>query len=101
MEGCLTASVKSLKKSTDQFIIEVLRAESRAFEITKSLLNILYNLCVVGSIRLSKRLKDLFRPFSEEVVRLLSEQLTLRIKQQILLQTPALCRLIAEACPKE
>lgn len=106
MDGCLVIAARSLRRLSSPQIIAVLRHESQKLEVTKSLLAILYNICLDKSIPLSHRLKNEFRKHTEIVVKLLrgaSRSLNrtsdLAAKKRILIKHPDLVKLLAEACP--
>lgn len=106
MEGCLVGAVRSLRHLPLSEVSAVLRYESIKLEVTKSLLSILYNICLVKSIVLSRRLKDEFRKHTTVVHQLLegasrgiNRTSGLAGKKKILIKTPELVKLLAEACP--
>lgn len=105
MLGCLTKTVQELRRLPPSGIVSVLRSESSRLEVTKSLLNILFNICLSKSIRLSERLKRAFAAEEPLILRLLegvksSGTQGLGRKKQLLLRRPELVRLIASACPR-
>lgn len=106
MEGCLVGAVRSLKHLPVSEVSVVLRHESPKLEVTKSLLSILYNICLVKSIVLSRRLKDEFRKHTAVVYQLLeganrgiNRTSGLVGKKRILIKNPELVKLLAEVCP--
>ena len=108
MEGCWLPAVRRLQNSDESEVCEVLKAESKRLEVTKSLLSILYNICLAKSIPLSRKLKEEFREHSQTVLRLLSgsssqvnQTSNLLTKKRILSRSPALALLIAKACPSK
>lgn len=106
MEGCLFAAVRSLRHLTADEVATVLRQETSKLEVTKSLLSVLYNICVTKSIVLTDRFKDLFRNHTPAVLQLLEgvNQGVNRTsgiigKKRILLKNLELVKLLAEVCP--
>ena len=106
MEGCLSTTLRSLRRLAAEAVQEVLQNESRRLEVTKSLLGLLYNLCLDKSVPLSHRLKSQFRRFTPLVLHLLrgvsrglNKTRGLAAKKRLLLQTPEFVKLLTEACP--
>lgn len=106
MEGCLSVTIRSLNNFSQKEVVKILKAETDKLEITKSLLNILYNICIQRSVRLSQRQKTEFRHHVNTVQRLLDganrgKNRTTDIvgKRNILIRNPELCQLIASTCP--
>lgn len=106
MEGCLVGAARSLRYLATDQVAQVLRHETPRLEITKSLLTILYNVCLIKSVPLSIRLKEEFRKHTSIVVRLLkgankalNKTTDLAGKKKILIKNPQLVKLLAEVCP--
>lgn len=106
MDGVLIESIRMLRRLDDDQLAQVLYNESRRLEITKSLLNLLFNICLTRAVPLSHRLKVKFRRYDKIALELLtgaSRQINrtrnLTGKRRILLRNPDLVRLLAEACP--
>ena len=105
--GILLKTIKSLHRlETDQQIVEALRNESNRLEITKSLLNLLYNICIEKSVAISRRLKPQFKLYEPLVLRLLQgvshnldRTTNVSAKKQLLVANPAFVRLLSQACP--
>lgn len=105
--GILIKTIRSLHRlETDQQIVEALRNESPRLEISKSLLNLLYNICIEKSIPISRRLKPQFKLYEPLVLQLLqgvsqtiNKTTSLVSKKQLLLANPAFVRLLSQACP--
>lgn len=107
MEGCLAETVRALRGLSGAEIGEVLRRESAELEVTKSLLSVLFNVCLTKAVPLSHRLKREFSAHSALVVELLSgadsrvnKTAGLQAKRRLLIRNPQLVRLVAEACPR-
>ena len=106
MEGVLVETVRLLKTLDPSKAIQVLRNEGKHMEVTKTLLNILFNICFTKAIVLSQRLRKAFRVFDRLVIDLLTgarravnKTEGLREKRKVLLRNPELVTLIAKACP--
>lgn len=106
METLLVETVRMLRRLDDEQVGEVLRNESKRLEITKSLLNLLFNICLTRAIPLSQRLKIKFRQYDKLALELLSganrrsnQTRDLRGKRRLLLSNLSFVRLLAEACP--
>ena len=98
MEGCLAETVRGLKEASH--ITETLRKETERLEVTKSLLNLLYNICINKSISLSNKYKTEFGKHTRLVLKLLSEA-SIESKKKLLLRNPDFVRLLAEVCPRK
>ena len=106
MEGCLSKTLRSLRRLNTEAVEEVLRNESRKLEVTKSLLGLLYNICLDKSVPLSNRLKPHFKRYTPLVIELLkganrglNKTRGLAAKKRLLLQNPDFVKLLTEACP--
>ena len=106
MEGCLSNTLRSLRRLSSEEIKIVLQQESKRLEVTKSLLGLLYNICLDKSIPLSIRFKVEFKRFTPLVLRLLqgsSRDLNktrgLAIKKRIFEANPEFVKILTEACP--
>ena len=106
MEGCLTKTLRSLRRLDEEAVQEVLRNESSRLEVTKSLLGLLFNICLDKSIPLSHRLKARFKTFTPLVLQLISganrgpnKTKGLLEKKRLLIQNPGFVKLLTEACP--
>ena len=99
MEFVLYKTLERISECSDYEIQQILKEESPRLEITKSLLNVLHNFAVLHNIRLNKRQKAAFHPFTGAVLRLLGNS-SLKKKKSILGRHPHLTRLIAKTCPR-
>ena len=106
MEGVLYDAIRLLKRAEPEEAYYLIRFESKHLEVTKSLLNILFNICFTKAITLTQRQKAAFRPFDKVVMKLLvgARQQTNRTtdlqgKRRLLLRNVDLVKLIAQACP--
>ena len=77
-----------------------LRNESRAREVTKALLNLLYNIVVVGSVPISAAGKSFLDRNSAMVLALISKSRPLWWKKIQLMRLGSFVRVIAAACPE-
>ena len=99
MEGCKSGSVKLLRSLTPKDVAARLRSEGERRELTKSLLNILLNVCREKCIKLDAKQRRALSPYTATVRKLLSARLKLETKRKLLLAKPALARAIALTCP--
>lgn len=106
MDTLLVETVRMLRRLDDKEVGDVLRNESKRLEITKSLLNLLFNVCLTRAIPLSQRLKVKFRQYDKLALELLSganrrsnQTRDLRGKRRLLLRNLGFVRLLAETCP--
>ena len=102
----LLRTVRSLRHLSSPQIVQVLLNESGKLEVTKSLLSLLYNICIDKSVVLSARLKRRFPGYDSLVRKLLkgvhvktnrTEQVS--EKRALLLRNPEFVRLLSLACP--
>lgn len=105
MEGCLVSTLSHLRSLSHLQIQQSLRRESSRLELTKSLLSVLFNLCLIHSFHIPKRLKKDFAKHTKVVLKLLAgakkrpnSTLDLASKKRLLHKTPELAALISEAC---
>ena len=108
MSGCLIKTIRQLSQFDLDQIAITLSNETHRLELTKSLLSILYNICIDHSIKLSPAHKKQFAAFEPIVIKLLAgasayPNKTNRLleKKRILGQNPELVRLISQACPSK
>ena len=106
MEGCLSTTLRSLRRLDAEAVQEVLRNESSRLEVTKSLLGLLFNICLDKSVPLSDRLKSQFKRYTPLVLHLLkgvsrglNRTRGLTAKKRLLVQNPGFVKLLTEACP--
>ena len=99
MEGLLVTEVRTLRQLSSEKIVEALNDESSSLELTKSLLNLLFNACFTRAIVLSRRLKTAFKTYDRLVIQVLDNSRNLQEKKHMLMRNPELVRLIAETCP--
>ena len=106
MEGCLVQVVRTLRHFSDSEITQTLQEESPRLEVTKSLLSLLYNICLVKSVAIAERHKADFRSYDSLVLHLLegsslqvNQTTRLQDKKRILQDNPDFVRLLSESCP--
>lgn len=106
MAGCLVKEVRALRRLDSAEVIRVLLNESAKQEVTKSLLSVLYNICLAKTLPLSPQLKEAFREREQIVLKLLkgaspevNKTTGLQTKKRLLIENPSLVKLLAEACP--
>ena len=99
MNGCDVQAITRITRTPRTQVLKVLKTESPLFEITKSLLNLLYNAVIVGSLPVSQTQKDYFDTNSQVVRSLLDQSKSIKWKKDILTRNPALIINIASLCP--
>ena len=98
MEGCAVGRVVEITTVPRRQVWKILDSESDQLEVTKSLVNILYNLVIVGSITPSPTQRVFFDKHSETVFQLLSLSRPLYWKKQELRENISLVIQIATSC---
>ena len=96
------STVRMLKRMDLDDVTKTLRNESRRMEVTKSLLNILFNICFTKAVPLTQRQKNAFKVHHKLVVEILTDArdpANLVEKKRLLEQNPELVQLIAATCP--
>lgn len=99
MEGVDIELVRLVAKLNKSDISKIFAAEGAQLEVTKSLLNLLFNLVKVGSIPVSTHQKEFFDQRTSSVLNLLSDTKSLQQKKKILQKDPELVINIAASCP--
>lgn len=99
MEGCDVAVVSQILRVARPQVKKILKGESDKYEITKSLLNLLYNIVVVGSLPVSKTQRAYFDSNAELILQLLSSAKTVTWKKGVFENNTALVLNIAASCP--
>jgi hypothetical protein len=80
-------------------VADILKAEPPTLPITKSLIQLLYNIVVVGSVPINDRRRAFFDRYTNQVLTLLSSGRSLERKKVVLVNHPELARNIAAGCP--
>ncbi len=99
MEGCAVDLVSRLLQVSRPDVRRMLKNESRQLELTKSLLNLLHNIVIVGSVPVSPTQKAFFDAHSNLVLSLTSKSKSLKWKKDQLEKNVALVLNIAASCP--
>ena len=107
--GVLVDVLRHLRQLSDRGVLEALSRETSRLKITRSLLNILFNICFTRCIHLSPRQMRQFRAFDPVILELMSRERSsqsgrflapnVAAKRRLLLRHPGLIRLILQACP--
>ncbi len=98
MEGCDVQLISNILRIPRPKVRKLLQKESSELEVTKSLLNLLYNIVVIGSVPVSQTQKDYLDRHSDIVHDLLGNR-SLKWKKAALEKDPALVLNIAASCP--
>lgn len=99
MEGVEKELIRKIARAPPKEAKRILEDESPQLEVTKSLLNILHNLVVVGSIPATRNKRAFFDDHADVVHDLLSPKKSLAWKKTVLLRDTSLLINIATACP--
>ncbi len=98
MDGCDAGTICQIPKLTRAQVRKLLEKESTELEVTKSLLNLLHNIVVVGSVPVSGTQKAFFDSNAVLVLGLLGRR-SLKWKRTLLLKDIAIVINIAASCP--
>ena len=98
MEGCSASRVAEISRVPKRQVKKILDSESDQLEVTKSLVNILYNIVIVGSIAPTSTQRAFFDKHSELVFQLVSKSRPLYWKKQELRENISLVLNIAASC---
>ena len=99
MDGCRSDILTSLAHATEEQIVVAIETETKYLEVTKSVLNVLYNIVSIGSIPISGATKSYLDNNSDLVLDLVSKSKPLWWKRQQLKRNPALAKIVAKTCP--
>ena len=100
MEGCCIPLVNKLAACTPTQAKRLLKPDkSRAYELTRSILNLLHNASKVGSLNSASRHKQFLKKKKRTVVKLIVKKLSYAAKLEILLRNPELAIFAASLCP--
>lgn len=100
MDPNLAAELEALSKLSHRRIFHVFQSDSpRRYELTKSLVDVLYNICVVQSVEAPDSLKKVLEEHEDTVRRLLSRKASLASKKTLLQANVPLAVAIAQSCP--
>jgi hypothetical protein len=99
MEGVDLKAILAIKKTNKDGWKKIINGETKSLQVTKSLLNILYNIIRVGSVPYTDSQKEFFDNRSTTVYRLLSKSTPLATKKRILTRSPDIIANIVASCP--
>ncbi len=99
MDGILVDVISTFPRLPRQKVKAIIRDESKDLEVTKSVLNLLYNIVIIGSVPVSNTQRAYLDSRSELVRSLLSSAKSLKWKKQQLESNLALVVNIAASCP--
>lgn len=99
MNGCDVSAISRIAKTPRAQVSSILKSESSQNEVTKSLLNLLYNAVIVGSLPVSVTQKSFFDNNSLLVHNLLDNSKSIKVKKELLQKHPSLVINIASLCP--
>ena len=99
MDPGLVAELKALANLSPRRIVIVLASETpRHYDLTKGLVDVLFNLCVVQSIETSEELKPVFENHQDVIGPLLSRKLSLGSKNKLLQRNVKLVLALVQTC---
>ena len=99
MDAELASELGALSKLSRKRLVHVLQSDSpRYYELTKALVDVLYNICVVQSVEIAEAQKRDFEAFVEPIRQLLSRKVSLAAKKALLLANVPLVVALSEAC---
>ena len=99
--GCLSGVVcKLLCLKTDELTDLLLTAQSRHYELTKSLVNLLWNIVRSQSVRPNKTTRQAIERNEAIVWQLLSDRPSLATKTRLLVDHLDLVYALSRSCPK-
>ena len=99
MEPSLVAELGALTKLNHRRIAHVLGSDSpRRYDLTKALVDVLYNLCVVQSIDAEEDQRKVFEDAEDVIRQLLSKKVSLAAKKNLLQENVRLVVALAETC---
>ena len=99
MDPRLASELGSLSNLSHRRIFHVLESESpRRYDLTKALVDVLYNLCVVRSIETDDDQKKIFEKYIDVIRPLVNKKTSLRTKKKLLQANVPLVLALAETC---
>ena len=99
MDGKFAAELGALAKLSPRRIAHVLESDSpRRYDLTKALVDVLYNLCVVESIETEEKQKKIFEKFVDVIRKLLCKKISLAKKKKLLQANVPVVLALAETC---
>ena len=95
----LAAELGALAKLSPRRIFHILESDRpRRYDLTKALVDVLYNLCVLESIEAEVTQKKVFEKYQHVIRPLLSKKFSLGRKKKLLQANGALVIALAETC---
>ena len=99
MDPHLASELGALAKFSHRRVFHVLESDSpRRYDLTKALVNVLYNLCVVQSIETEASEKKVFEKYQDVIRPLLSKKTSLAAKKELLQANVPLVLALARTC---
>ena len=98
MEGCVVGRVAEISRAPRRQVKRILDSESDQLEVTKSLVNILYNIVIVGSVPPSATQRAFFDKHADIVFQLVSRSRALHWKKEALRENISLVINISASC---
>lgn len=99
MDGCECQAVRKLPKLPVEKIKLIFKNESSPYVLTKSILNLLYNIIIVGSVSIGIHKRNIFDQNTELIWKLLSSKNSIHTKNKFLEKNPNFVKTIASICP--
>ena len=97
MDPELARELGSLAKLSERRIYHILKSETpRRYDLTKAIVNVLFNLCEVQSIETDE--KDVIEKYVHVIPALLSKKTSLAAKKTVLLANVPLVVALAKTC---
>ena len=99
MDPRFATELGALAKLSHRRIYDVLGGETpRRYDLTKALVDVLFNLCVVGSIETGDDQKKVFEKNLQVIRSLVSKKTSLKTKKTLLQANVSLVLALAETC---
>ena len=99
MDPHLASELGALAKFSQRRIYHVLESDSpRRYDLTKALVDVLYNLCVVESIETDTAQKKVFEKYQSVIRPLLAKKTSLATKKSLLQANVPLVLALARTC---
>lgn len=99
MESWICRELSALRDLSKPKFLLTLKSQDKNLELTRGLINIVFNLCRVQSIHPTDNQKRVFAEKIGLIEKLLSPRLSLKSKHNLLLGNISLALVITESCP--
>ena len=99
MEGCSSRLLNAFKDLSDYQIHALLKTDAPDLLLTKSLVNLLYNLLVVQSLETPPDQRKSFEAAAKQISAILDAGANLPLANRLLATNVSVARLIASVCP--